>query len=86
VAGGKKLRSFFEKIERVPIVILPMIHNIDIAIDGDGARSWSLMRSASFPAGNEAIGEYNDTFQRVGTEWFFASRVYTIFKENCAAE
>ena len=86
VIGGKDLRTYFEKTEQVPIVILPMIHNIDISIDGDRARSWSLMRSASFPAGNEVIGEYDDAFQRVDTEWYFASRVYTIFSEGYVAE
>ena len=62
--------------------IWAMIHNLRIALDGDRASSTCVMMSAMWPQGRQNVGEYRDTFRRVGGRWLFASRAFINFGDT----
>jgi hypothetical protein len=57
--------------------VVPMIHNLIIAIDGADAVATCAMSAITIPSGDDLVGEYRDTFRFDG-EWQFASRSHTI--------
>jgi hypothetical protein len=59
---------------------LPLIHNLSIIVDGDSATGNAVMEAQMYGADTKVIGEYNDTFRRVDGQWYFASRIYTVFR------
>jgi len=59
---------------------IPLIHNLMVELDGDRATANSVMEAQIYGATHKVIGEYRDTFERVGGRWYFSSRTYTIFK------
>jgi SnoaL-like domain len=59
---------------------VPLIHNLTIEVDGDAATGNAVMEANIYGTASKVIGEYNDTFRRVDGRWFFASRIYTVFR------
>lgn len=59
---------------------VPLIHNLTVAADGDSGTANSVMEAQIYGSSHKVIGEYRDTFRRIGGRWYFASRTYTIFK------
>lgn len=62
--------------------LFPAIHNLIVTLDGDTASSTSLMINTMFPGAKKMIGEYFDRFRREDGRWLFASRRYTIYRED----
>jgi SnoaL-like domain len=58
---------------------VPLIHNLLVEVTGDTASASSVMEAQVFGTEHRVFGEYADTFRRVGGEWKFASRTFTIF-------
>ena len=77
--GREAILGSFRQVAGVGVVVLPMIHNLRIEIDGDSAHSRCLMVSSVRPLGAEFVGEYRDTFRRVEGHWRFASRTFIGF-------
>lgn len=80
LCGRTAIAEFLEGTARSGIRICPVIHNLMIEIDGDRATGNSVMESRTWPAGNESVGEYLDSYRREGDTWLFGSRVYTRFE------
>ena len=59
--------------------VWPMIHNLRIELDGDEARSTSVIFVAVWPHGRQLVGEYRDRFRRSEAGWRFAARTYLLF-------
>lgn len=59
---------------------IPLIHNLTIEVNGDTATANCVMEAQVYGSSHKVLGEYNDSFRRVDGKWFFASRIYTIFK------
>jgi hypothetical protein len=59
--------------------MVPMIHNLLVELAGDRATASSLMIGRIWPSPREVVGEYADSFRRVGGRWLFAERTYTIW-------
>jgi hypothetical protein len=59
---------------------VPLIHNLTIEVDGDIARGNAVMEAQIYGSDTRIIGEYSDTFRRVGGKWYFAERIYTVFR------
>jgi SnoaL-like domain len=59
---------------------VPLIHNLSITVDGDSATGNAVMEAQIYGAETKIIGEYNDTFRRVDGTWYFAARIYTVFR------
>ena len=77
--GREAILGSFRQVAGLDVVVLPMIHNLRIEIDGDTASSRCLMASTLKPLGREFIGEYRDSFRREAGRWYFASRKFTGF-------
>ena len=60
---------------------VPLIHNLSIEIDGDTARGNCVMEAQIYGTANKIIGEYNDSIRRIDGKWYFAARVYTVFRK-----
>ena len=58
---------------------VPLIHNLSIAVDGDTALGNCVMEAQIYGTDIAVKGEYHDTFRRIAGQWYFASRIYTIF-------
>lgn len=58
---------------------VPMIHNLEITIDGDRAVAESVMEAPVLGTDKRVMGEYRDTLVRQAQRWRFAERLYTIF-------
>jgi hypothetical protein len=61
--------------------VWPMIHNIDVVVDGNRARALCVMASAIWPVGQQFVGEYHDELVRTEAGWRFASRTYRLIGE-----
>ena len=59
---------------------VPLIHNLIVEADGDGGTANSVMEAQIHGSAHKVIGEYRDTFRRIDGRWYFASRIYTIYK------
>lgn len=59
---------------------VPLIHNLTVTVDGDTGTANSVMEAQIYGSAHKVIGEYHDTFRRVDGRWYFASRIYTIFR------
>jgi hypothetical protein len=59
--------------------VCPLIHNLLIHIEGQGATSNSVMTAMIWASGKTMIGEYHDVFMYEDA-WRFASRTYTILR------
>lgn len=59
---------------------VPLIHNLSIEIQGDTAKGNCVMEAQIYGTSNKIFGEYNDSFRRIDGKWYFAARVYTIFR------
>ena len=60
---------------------VPLIHNLTIDVDGDTATGNCVMEAQIYGHDTKVIGEYNDSFRRIDGKWYFASRVYTVFRK-----
>ena len=58
---------------------VPLIHNLTIEVDGDTGRGNCIMEARIYGTDIKVTGEYHDRFRRMGSRWYFASRIYTIF-------
>ena len=61
--------------------VWPMLHNIEIKLNGDTAHSVCVMASAIWPVGQQFVGEYHDELVRTLKGWRFASRTYRLIGE-----
>ncbi len=61
--------------------VCPMIHNLVIDISGNEAVGISVMAATVWNRQQVIVGRYHDTF-RLGAEWLFTSRAYTMFRER----
>ena len=61
--------------------VWPMIHSVDVAIDGDRAEALCVMASAIWPVGQQFVGEYRDELVRTEQGWRFRSRTYRMIGE-----
>lgn len=77
--GRDAILGSFRQVAGTGVVVLPMIHNLRIEIDGETASSRCLMVSSVRPLGSEYVGEYRDTFRRIDGRWYFASRIFIGF-------
>ena len=59
---------------------VPLIHNLSIEVDGDTAKGNCVMEAQMYVGDIKIIGEYHDTFRRESGKWYFASRLYTVFR------
>lgn len=59
---------------------VPLIHNLSIKVAGDTAAGNAVMEAQIYGQDTRIIGEYHDLFRREGGKWYFASRIYTIFR------
>ena len=57
----------------------PMIHAVQIALDGDTATSVCLSETAIWPFGRQSIGDYRDCLLRTDEGWRFVSRHFRLF-------
>ncbi len=60
---------------------VPMIHNLSVEVDGDKATGNCVMAARIYGTDTKVTGEYNDCFRRIDGRWYFASRVYTVFRK-----
>jgi hypothetical protein len=60
---------------------VPLIRNLIVEVDGDSASANSVMDAKIYGTGHGIMGEYRDTCRRIGGRWYFASRVFTIYKD-----
>ena len=58
---------------------VPLIHNLIVELDGDQATSTCVMNGTIYGTAHAIMGEYRDTFRRVGGKWLFSARVFTMF-------
>jgi hypothetical protein len=60
---------------------VPMIHNlmVDLDLARAVASATSVMEAPVIGTPHRVMGEYRDSFRRIGNRWLFASRIYTIF-------
>lgn len=77
--GHDGIRSSFVETAGASARIWPMIHNVEIELDGDRASATCVMDSAIWPHGMQYVGEYSDRFERRGGVWKFVYRRYLIF-------
>lgn len=78
-AGLDEIRGSFIDQAGDAARVWPMIHNLRIEVDGDEASSTCVLASQIWPHGVQYVGEYRDTFRRVGGVWRFASRTHVGF-------
>jgi hypothetical protein len=60
---------------------VPLIRNMIVDVDGDSASANCVMDARIYGTGHGITGEYHDTCRRVDGRWYFASRVFTIYKD-----
>ena len=81
VSGGDSVARMYAMIRPEDDHPLPMIHNIQLVIEGDEA--WGLCSNEirAISAGKSVIGSgyYEDRFLRVNGRWKFAQRDATMF-------
>ncbi len=81
VSGGASVAKMYAMIRPEDDHPLPMIHNIQLVIEGDEA--WGLCSNEirAISAGKSVIGSgyYEDRFRRVNGRWKFVQRDATMF-------
>jgi hypothetical protein len=58
---------------------IPLVHNLMIEVDGDRASGLLAMEGQVYGTEHKIIGEYHDSYVRIGGQWKFASRTYTMY-------
>lgn len=81
IEGGDAIVGVRDDEAGANAVMWPMIHAVQIAVDGDEATSLCLTETAIWPFGKQFIGEYADRFVRTASGWRFAERVYRLYGE-----
>ena len=81
VSGGESVRKMYAMIRPEDDHPLPMIHNIQLVIEGDEAFGLCSNEIRAISAGKSVIGSgyYEDRFRRVGGRWKFVQRDATMF-------
>jgi hypothetical protein len=59
---------------------VPLVRNLVVEVDGDTATASSVMDAHIYGTTHAIMGEYRDTCRRVDGRWYFASRVFTMYK------
>jgi len=59
---------------------VPLIHNLIVEIDGDGATATCVMEGKIYGTSHGIFGEYRDRFRREHGKWRFAARIFTLFR------
>jgi hypothetical protein len=59
---------------------VPLVRNLVVEVDGDTATANSVMDAHIYGTTHAIMGEYRDTCRRVDGRWYFASRVFTMYK------
>ena len=80
LTGRDEILQYLLAVAGGGVHVCPLVHNLLIEVDGDQARSSCVMETRTWPAGNEVIGEYHDSFRRTAEGWLFQSRIFTIFQ------
>lgn len=60
---------------------VPLIRNMIVEVDGDSASANCVMDARIYGTSHGIMGEYRDTCRRVDGRWYFASRIFTIYKD-----
>jgi hypothetical protein len=60
---------------------VPLIRNLIVEVDGDVATANCVMDAKIYGTSHGIMGEYHDTCRRIDGRWYFASRVFTIYKD-----
>lgn len=76
--GREGVRAYLAPNKGKPHPV-PLIHNLMIEVDGDRASANSVMEAQIHGTSHTVKGEYRDQFRRIAGNWFFESRIYTIF-------
>lgn len=79
MVGADAIVSAREEEAGAATMMWPMIHAVQIALDGDTAASVCLSETAIWPSGWQSIGEYRDCLRRTGEGWRFVSRHFRLF-------
>ncbi len=58
--GRAAITEFIAGGITAPVRVCPLIHNLVIALDGDGASAVCAMEGRTMPPGGDFIGEYED--------------------------
>lgn len=74
--GREEILGSFAKVAGQNAVVVPMVHNLRIEIEGEQARSRCIMASTVYPHGMQFLGEYRDTYRREKGCWRFTSRTF----------
>jgi hypothetical protein len=80
--GHEQIRHSFREHAGEGARVWPMLHNLRIELDGDHASSVCVLASVVWPVGRQFVGEYRDTFRRVGGTWKLASRSHVGFGDT----
>jgi len=76
--GAKAIGAFMMEGKGRPHPI-PLVHNLMIEVDGDRATGLLAMEGQVYGTEHKIIGEYQDSYVRIGGRWKFASRIYTMY-------
>lgn len=81
VLGGRAVRKMYGMIRPEDDHPLPMIHNVQLVIEGDEAFGLCSNEIRAISAGKSVIGSgyYEDRFRRVNGRWKFVTRDATMF-------
>jgi hypothetical protein len=60
---------------------VPLIRNLVVEVDGDSATANCVMDAKIYGTTHAIMGEYRDTCRRVDGRWYFASRLFTMYKD-----
>ncbi len=77
--GRAALEAYLVQREGGAPAVCPLIHNILITQNGDGARASCVMETQVLGTQRNIIGEYADSFRREDGTLKFTERIYTIF-------
>lgn len=80
--GHEQIRGSFREHAGEGVRVWPMINNLRIELDGDQASSVCVLVSAVWPVGKQFVGEYRDTYRRIGGTWKLTSRSHIGFGDT----
>jgi hypothetical protein len=83
--GHDEIRYSFREHAGEGVRVWPMLHNLQIEIDGDRASSVCVIHSSVWPVGRQFVGEYRDSFRRIEGHWRLTSRQHVGFGDTDGA-
>jgi hypothetical protein len=61
---------------------VPLIRNLVVEVDGDSATANCVMDARIYGTDHGIMGEYRDACRKVDGRWYFASRVFTMYRQS----